>query len=471
MIDAGTLSIRNSSNKPKDTQPSITNNPLPNHKPAVSINNISLSHNEIDPTRLMDQINPNANDIFFDENYKCFMYDYSTQEKVKIMPYEGLDIISSKDPFSDICATLDYDGAFFMLDCDLDEDASSVMSIVERNTGGHLTTPQNFQRPICLDDHSDGEEVSVAHLTRAGRHFKPSYLEDDNPLDALLRKEKGKGPMAEETSEEDDAIKRMKEVNSNISIWKLLMHSQPHRTAVIRHLHEASIDASITPDQVVGLIHGVDRTLMFTNDDLLENADHNYSLHITVECNGWSILKVLIDNGSAINVCPYRSLKKLGHSKEDLTPSNQVVKAYDNAWRNVLGSIELLLEYGFVARNVEFVVIDIEACFNLLLGRPWLHENNVIASTLHQKVKFLSDQGVGTIKGDPSDTSISHIGKSILHLDEEEDTRVDGFSIYSVQVEDPEEDSEEDPEEDLAENMEEELGNPENNTQDRDDTA
>lgn len=170
---------------------------------------------------------------------------------------------------------------------------------------GHLTTPQNFRRPICLDDLSDGEEVSVAHLTRAGRHFKPSYLEDDNALDALMRKEKGKGPMAEETNEEDDAIKRMKEVNSNISIWKLLMHSQPHRTAVIRHLHEASIDASITPDQVVGLIHGVDRTLMFTNDDLPENANHNYSLHITVECNGWSVPKVLIDNGSAINVCPY----------------------------------------------------------------------------------------------------------------------------------------------------------------------
>uniref|UniRef100_A0A803L9M4 Retrotransposon gag domain-containing protein n=1 Tax=Chenopodium quinoa TaxID=63459 RepID=A0A803L9M4_CHEQI len=112
------------------------------------------------------------------------------------------------------------------------------------------------RHPICLDDLSDDEVVEVSHLTREGRHFKPSYLEEDNPLDALRRKEKGKELMVDEVNIEDDAIKRMKEVNANVSIWNLLMHSQPHRSAVLKHLNEASVDPSITPDQIVGLIHG-----------------------------------------------------------------------------------------------------------------------------------------------------------------------------------------------------------------------
>lgn len=80
-------------------------------------------------------------------------------------------------------------------------------------------------------------------------------------------------------------------------------------------------------------------------------------------------------------------MTKLGYSKENLASSSQVVRAYDNAKREVLGSIDLLIECGPVARKVEFTVIDIEACFKFFLRRPWLHENNAVASTLHQKVK------------------------------------------------------------------------------------
>uniref|UniRef100_A0A803MBE4 Retrotransposon gag domain-containing protein n=1 Tax=Chenopodium quinoa TaxID=63459 RepID=A0A803MBE4_CHEQI len=174
----------------------------------------------------------------------------------RIIKTRGHDYTLRKDPFSMMCGAIDYDNAYFILDREEDEDAASVMAIVERNTGAYFSTPNNYRHPICLDDLSDDEVVEVSHLTRAGRHFKPSYLEEDNPLDALRRKEKGKELMVDEVNIEDDAIKRMKEVNANVSIWKLLMHSQPHRSAVLKHLNGASVDPSITPDQIVGLIHG-----------------------------------------------------------------------------------------------------------------------------------------------------------------------------------------------------------------------
>uniref|UniRef100_A0A803MXN1 G-patch domain-containing protein n=1 Tax=Chenopodium quinoa TaxID=63459 RepID=A0A803MXN1_CHEQI len=455
LVDGGRLSVGAPSDKFKNTQPSITNNPLPNHKPLVSINTISTTNNQINPTLLTVRNTPQMYEMPLSGNYVCVVYDHSTQQKVKLVPCKGFDVIFNRDSFSDLCATIGYDGAFCLIDDE--EDALSLLSMAEKNVGPHLSTPS--------------------------RHFKPSYLEDENLVEALRRKEKDR-ELVEVNKEEDDAIKRMKEVNANVSIWKLLTHSQPHRAAVLRHLNEVSIDASITPDQMVGLIHGADRTLMFTDDDLPESVNHNNSLHITMKCHGWKIPQVLIDNGFAINVCPYQVMTKLGYQKEDLTPSRQVVRAYDNAKRDVLGSIELLLEYGPVARNVEFMVIDIEACFNLLLHRPWLHENRAVASTLHQKVKLLTDHGAVTLVGNLEVMNVSSVGKSVLHLDEEEGSRLDGFTIHNIgfdsssswkEEEETEEDleedleedeeTEEDPKEETEEDLEEELQENDNDSE------
>ena len=38
--------------------------------------------------------------------------------------------------------------------------------------------------------------------------------------------------------------------------------------------------------------------------------------------------------------------------------------------------------------DVEFKIFDISATYNLLLGRPWIHAARVVASTVHQAMKF-----------------------------------------------------------------------------------
>uniref|UniRef100_A0A803MZD9 G-patch domain-containing protein n=1 Tax=Chenopodium quinoa TaxID=63459 RepID=A0A803MZD9_CHEQI len=159
-------------------------------------------------------------------------------QKVKLVPCKGSDVICNKDPFSNVYATMGYNGTFCLIDDE--EDALTLLSIAEKNFGAHLSTTSNFQCPIYLYDLSDDEHLHVAHLTRAGRHFKPSYLKDENPVEALRRKEKDR-ELVEVNNEEDDAIKRMKEVNANVSIWKLPTHSQPHRAAVLRHINETLV--------------------------------------------------------------------------------------------------------------------------------------------------------------------------------------------------------------------------------------
>ena len=76
---------------------------------------------------------------------------------------------------------------------------------------------------------------------------------------------------------------------------------------------------------------------------------------------------VLIDDGSALNVCPLKTTSCLGLSIEDFVSSGQHVRAYDNSRREVLGIVTLELTIGPMIQKVEFQVLNIALCFNMLL--------------------------------------------------------------------------------------------------------
>ena len=48
----------------------------------------------------------------------------------------------------------------------------------------------------------------------------------------------------------------------------------------------------------------------------------------------------------------------------------------------------LPIRVGPVERDVTFQVLDIPLAYNILLGRPWIHEMRAVPSTYHQCVKF-----------------------------------------------------------------------------------
>ena len=97
---------------------------------------------------------------------------------------------------------------------------------------------------------------------------------------------------------------------------------------------------------------------------------------------------VLVDDGSALNVCPLKTASCLGLSIEDFVPIDQHVRACDNSRREVLGTITLELTIGPMVKKVDFQVLNIASCFNILLGRPWIHDIKAVPSSLYQKVWF-----------------------------------------------------------------------------------
>ena len=47
--------------------------------------------------------------------------------------------------------------------------------------------------------------------------------------------------------------------------------------------------------------------------------------------------------------------------------------------------------------NALFQVLDAKTTYNMFLGRPWMHQNDVVSSTLHQFFKYYKNGQVKTI--------------------------------------------------------------------------
>ena len=138
--------------------------------------------------------------------------------------------------------------------------------------------------------------------------------------------------------------------------------------------------------------------VVFIDEDLpLEGRDHHKALFIKVEVKGKLTCCVMVDNGSAINVCPLKILPKLGLTEDELKPSEVVIKAYDDTKRPVAGTFRALVKTGPIEEWVNLHVIDIPVTFAILLGRPWFHPLGGVPSIVHQKIKFPHEGKVVTI--------------------------------------------------------------------------
>ena len=63
------------------------------------------------------------------------------------------------------------------------------------------------------------------------------------------------------------------------------------------------------------------------------------------------------------------------------------------------GMIRLPIQTSLEIMEVNFIVVDTYSLYTSIVGRPWLHTLGDVATSLHQKVKFLSGDQVLEIRG------------------------------------------------------------------------
>lgn len=200
------------------------------------------------------------------------------------------------------------------------------------------------------------EDEEVDHLTRSGRHFKPDELRGEKPYapgsKPTVEKEFQPEVVHQPTNpvqpmqEEDKVLKQLKKIQADVSIWGLLMASYEHQRAVLKALGGIEVPIDTPPETLVNMVTPYRKPIIaFTDDDLPpEGPAHNRSLYISVKCFKNWVPVVLVDNGSALNICPHQVALKLGLTQDDYQSADLGVRGYDNSKREVLGKVKIVVE-------------------------------------------------------------------------------------------------------------------------------
>ncbi|XP_071939172.1 uncharacterized protein [Coffea arabica] len=126
-------------------------------------------------------------------------------------------------------------------------------------------------------------------------------------------------------------------------------------------------------------------SIIFTSEDLLlGSTPHNRPLFVTGYANEQKVNRILIDGGSEVNILPLKTLKELGILVDELSNSRLMIQGFNQEGQRALGSLNLEIVIDDMSSRALLYVIDAKTTYNVLLGRPWIHENGVVPSTLHQ---------------------------------------------------------------------------------------
>ena len=94
----------------------------------------------------------------------------------------------------------------------------------------------------------------------------------------------------------------------------------------------------------------------------------------------------------------------LNLSPEDLTTYDSPLVSFDRKVVIPKCQIRLPVQADSEVVEVDFIVVDAYSPYTAIVGRHWLHALGVVSSTLHQKVKYLSENRIEEIVGSQSMT-------------------------------------------------------------------
>ena len=136
--------------------------------------------------------------------------------------------------------------------------------------------------------------------------------------------------------------------------------------------------------------HVCDTKITFTDNDLLFGETlHNRPLYMVGHVLEKKINRILIDEGSGVNILPIHTLKELVITAGKLSESRLLIQGFNQGGQRSIGSIKLEIHMGDLRSSAWMHVIDAKTSYNILLGRPWVHENRIVSSSYYQCLNYL----------------------------------------------------------------------------------
>ena len=130
---------------------------------------------------------------------------------------------------------------------------------------------------------------------------------------------------------------------------------------------------------------------------------HNDPLVIMLNIEGFNTKRILVDNGSSVDIIYLPAFQQLRLDPKRLRPFDSPLVSFSGDRVYPRGTVTLTVTARAypvqLTRQVDFLVVDCPSSYNVIIGRPTLNKWKVTTSTYCLKVKFPTDDGVGEVKG------------------------------------------------------------------------
>ncbi|RDX65933.1 Retrovirus-related Pol polyprotein from transposon 17.6, partial [Mucuna pruriens] len=125
---------------------------------------------------------------------------------------------------------------------------------------------------------------------------------------------------------------------------------------------------------------------------------------ISIGVAGFKVERVLIDQGSSVNILYKSTIERMQLKDEFMQPCYGNLYGFAGECVPILGTVELETCLGErpVARTLPilYIVVDAPASYNIIVGRPALNRLGAIVSTRHLCMKFPVGRKVGSVWAD-----------------------------------------------------------------------
>ena len=124
--------------------------------------------------------------------------------------------------------------------------------------------------------------------------------------------------------------------------------------------------------------------LSFSDADKLGAIQpHDDALVVTLRIGGYDVKRIMIDQGSAVEIMYPDLYKGLGLKLENLTTYSSPLISFEGKMVVPKGQIRLPVQVGTDVVEVDFIMVDAFSPYTAIMGRPWLHTLGTVSSTLH----------------------------------------------------------------------------------------
>ena len=268
------------------------------------------------------------------------------------------------------------------------------------------------------------------HFHRDYRHDTANYYDLKQQIEALIRqgklhrfvnKERTDSPQEQAPRQENERPRPpIRDIRMIVGDITTVGCSKKARKTYLRMVHSVQLTGSVPKmPQIDNPIIG------FSEDDARRlHHPHDDALVVSLRIGDYNMHRVLVDNGSSVDILYYPAFQQMRIDREQLTPMNASLMGFGGTKMFPLGAITVSMMVGDyphqITREVTFLVVDCSSAYNAILGWPTLNSWKAMTSTYHLMIKFPTDYRVGELRG--NQVAVQECYIAMLEIEDQQQT-------------------------------------------------